>query len=169
MPFLSMLAGFAAWHAIETLNRALGDRTSSELRLRAAVLATIVCGSFLFEADGMRFRRSESSVDIARYLRAQPGVSAVAIQSVWTAGGRIYLWPIGKVLEASPGGRADPVFIEDLVESSEVQFLSLRATEIEGAEWARLFERLEFEEVDVGSSVSYDRYRLFARRAARGS
>jgi hypothetical protein len=169
MPFLSMLAGFAAWHAIEALNRGWGDRTSSELRRRAAVLATIVWGSFVFEADGMRFRRSESSVDVARYLRAQPEVTAVAIQNVWTAGGRIYLWPIGKVLEASPDGRADPVFIEDLVESSGVQFLSLRATEIEGAEWARLFERLGFEEVSVGSSVSYDRYRLFARRAGRRS
>jgi hypothetical protein len=161
MPFLSMLAGFAAWSAIEKLSSGKGEERTRRL---AALLATIVFGSFLFEADGMRFRRSESSVDIARYLRAREGVSAVAIQNLWTAGGRIYLWPIETVLEASPEGRLDPEFIEDLIERSNVQFVSLRAKDVEGSEWAQRFDRLGLEEVEVESSALHDRYRLFERR-----
>jgi hypothetical protein len=83
---------------------------------------------------------------------------------LWTAGGRIYLWPIETVLEASPEGRLDPEFIEDLIERSNVQFVSLRAKDVEGSEWAQRFDRLGLEEVEVESSALHDRYRLFERR-----
>ena len=91
-------------------------------------------------------------------------MSAVAIQNLWSAGGRIYLWPIETVLEASPEGRLDPELIGGLIERSDVQFVSLRAKDVEGSEWAQLFARLGLEEVQVESSALHDRYRLFERR-----
>lgn len=80
LPFLAIAAAIGLADVVERVARltwAHGLATSAAV----LALALAVTSMMLLEVDGWRFRRSESAVEMARWLGAQPRVRAVLIES----------------------------------------------------------------------------------------
>jgi hypothetical protein len=101
IPFVAILAGAIVWRLLEILQ---GHQASTRVSafITPTVLIFLFCGSFLFEASGFRFRRSESAVDAARFLREQGNGIHVAFQQAWKSGLFIYLQPSAVIEDVSP-------------------------------------------------------------------
>ena len=153
IPFLAMLAAVAIWR---TLASARYHQSSGLLR-SPTTLVLLLVGFLLFELDGMRFRRTESSVDAARIIASRPETATAGIQDVWTAGGRIYLWRLERVEDLTLGGLRNQAL-------TGLDFVSLRDDPRAEELWHEI-EHGAFHEIPLPNNRQHTRYRLFASRS----
>jgi 4-amino-4-deoxy-L-arabinose transferase-like glycosyltransferase len=163
IPFLSMAAGFALWRVFEDLH---ATQAVNKRRLIIATVVTVLISySSLVELDGFRFRRYESAVDIARFVRDRAEVSGIAIQQIWRAGGQIYLWRIPNVLNIPFDRLNERAYVWRFLTKPEIQYVAMAAKDVERHDYAGLLEENGFREVAVSPHREYQLYRLFERRS----
>jgi len=165
IPFVCILAGHSFWAFLEVLHheRKLGRARARVLAL-ATILVTLLVGSMLYEIDGYRFRRYESAVDVARYVREQPEASGIALEQVWRAGGQIYLWRLPTVLDISFERSSDRDFVRSLLARPDIQFVALNAGNAERLGYHSLAMELGYRQVPMSKERDYEAYRLYSNR-----
>jgi hypothetical protein len=135
-------------------------------RERGALLVMVaLAGAVLFELEGARFRRSESAVDVARYVAGQPDARQVAIEQSWRAGsnlflGRIVLWDL------DPRRVGERPYLWSLLSRSELQYVALRDESVRKAGLESVLDSAGFVAVRIARQSTHDPYRLFRRRDA---
>ena len=164
LPFVTTSAAWVAWKLLERSGVPASERAGRPKGQPwwAFPLVAAACVAFLLEADGYRFRRSESAVEMARYLatRGEPG--SVAIEQSWKAGGRIYLGPIP--LEDVDGLRmADKDAFRKLLAGTDASWIGLRSATVRRAGYEELLRAAGFSEVAFTTRTRRLEYRLFHR------
>jgi hypothetical protein len=141
------------------------DRNPGLSAPRLAVLAFIIFfGLAIFEIDGFRFRRSESAVEMARFLAQQSDVHGVAIEENWRAGGRLYLPNVCKLVNIDGAKIEDKAYwIKDVLRS-DIDAVGLKAEHVENYQLDSFLKSCGFDEVRYPSKTKRDRFRLFFRR-----
>jgi len=103
IPFVAILAGATVWQLLGIFQDRVTQNSNKLLSfITPTVLLFLFCGSFLYEASGFRFRRSESAVDAARYIRQKGNVAHIAFQQAWKSGLLIYLPRTTVIEDVSP-------------------------------------------------------------------
>jgi hypothetical protein len=132
---------------------------------RLAVLTMIIFfGLAIFEIDGFRFRRSESGVEMARFLARQSDVHGVAIEEDWRAGGRLYLGKISKLVNIDGARVGDKAYWLKDVLKSDIDAVGLKAEHAKSYHLDSFLKSCGFEEVRFFSKTRRDRFRLFFRK-----
>jgi len=165
-PFVTILTGGAIWRLLENSHASPRNPSAGRLTILPSILLLfLLVGSFLYEAGGFRFRRSESAVDVARFLRQQSNVTSVAIEQPWKTGQEIYI-PMSTTIEDIP---PDSLFTKTghggtpLIES--VQYIAMEQKTIERLGYEDSILRKGFMEVRFSDCTSRQgEYRLFARK-----
>jgi len=131
----------------------------------ALLVMAALAGAMLFELEGARFRRSQSAVDLARYLAGQPGVRQVAIEQAWRAGSNLYL---GRIVlwDLDPRRMGERPYLLSLLRRSDLQYVALRDESIRKAGLESVLDSAGFAAVPIERQSKLDRYRLFRRRDA---
>jgi hypothetical protein len=130
----------------------------------AALTLIIFFGLAIFEIDGFRFRRSESAVEMARFLARQSDVHGVAIEEDWRAGGRLYLPNVCKLVNIDGAKIEDKAYwIKDVLKS-DIDAVGLKAEHVKSYQLDSFLKSCGFEEVRFLAKTKRDRFRLFFRR-----
>jgi hypothetical protein len=141
---------------------------ASQSRLPAGRLGLsmimVVCFMAVLEIDGFRLRRSESAVEMARFLAQQPEIQSVAIEQLWKAGGRLYLWKKQKVMDIDAALIQDQDRILQKVLKLGIQAVGMRAEHVERLGYEARLTAQGFKEVPFSNKRRSDRYRLFLRK-----
>ncbi len=115
------------------------------------------------EIDGFRLRRSESAVEMARFLAQQPEIKSVAIEQLWKAGGRLYLWRKQKVVDIDVALIQDQQRVLQEIFRDGIQAVGLRAEHVERLGYESRLVSQGFRESRFSKKRRIDRYRLFLR------
>jgi len=167
LPFACIVAGFALWTILTEFAGETSTRKANETPLVATVLGILVVVSLLFEIDGYRFRRYESAVDAARYVREQPAASSVGVEQLWRAGGRIYLWRVPIVRDISFDRRDDRDYIRNVLSGSAYQYVALNTGDVERFGYEELLGAAGYQEIPLVTGNSSRGYRLYEQSAER--
>jgi len=168
LPFVCILAGRSFWMLLTELSDDRGSALSMSRRPAVAtVLTVLLVSSLLFEIDGYRFRRYESAVDAARYVRGQPGAASVGVEQLWRAGGRIYLWRVPTVADISFERSADREYIRSVLEARDLDYVALNASDVERYSYDELIRTAGYAELPLASPREREAYRLYERRPQR--
>ena len=152
LPFLMLIAARGAW---ELLERARAGR------MRPALVALILAGATLLEVEGFRFRRSESAIDVARFLAGRDA-RAVAMEDEDTSGAMLYLRPRATVVNLEPPRLAAASYLWGVLEQRQIQYVVLRGRSLRPTHLSLLAEA-GFAEVAGPEPRRGDRYRIFQR------
>ena len=129
----------------------------------AVLLILAFMGIFLFEAGGFYPRKSESGIDMARFLAGQQGWGGGAVEELWRAGGMLYLgerYPLENLDETSIRDRA--AFISKITKDS-ITWVGVRDRSLEQSGYHALLNDLGFTEVTFSKKKRRDAYRLFKK------
>jgi len=159
LPLVCIVSAKGIWDVIEGLQRGKTEHNASTA-IPAAFLALLVV-SLALEVDGYRFRRSESAVDMARFIRDQEDVRTVALQQVWRAGGSIYLWRVPQVLDIDHDRRAERDYVRSFFSGEANQYVALQAQDVEQFGYGDLAAEYGYVEVRYAESQGAQGYRLF--------
>ena len=133
----------------------------------ATILAVLLVSSLLLEIDGYRFKRYESAVDAARYVRAQTGTSSIGVEQLWRAGGRIYLWRVPTVTDISFDRGADRVYIRSVLEAGDLDYVAFNAGHVVRYGYDELARNAGYTELPLAWPGEREAYRLYERRTER--
>jgi hypothetical protein len=140
---------------------------AGRLRISAAhlglIMILIVGFMVALEIDGFRLRRSDSAVEMARYLARQPDIQSLAIEQLWKAGGRLYLWKKRKIVDIDPALIRDQEHILQEILKEGIQAVGLRAGHLESLGYESRLLSQGFREVLFSKKRRYDAYRLFLK------
>jgi hypothetical protein len=164
LPFVCILAGRAFWLLLTDLS----DDSGSPPRMSrgpaaAMVLSVLLVSSLLLEIDGYRFRRYESAVDAARYVRGQPGAASVGVEQLWRAGGRIYLWRVPAVTDISVERRSDRDYIRNVLEARDLHYVAFNSGDVDRYGYDELARTAGYVELPLASPQEREAYRLYER------
>lgn len=130
----------------------------------AIVLFVFFLGCIVFEVNGFHFRRSESGVEMARFLAAQKNVSSVAIQQIWRAGGKLYLWKIPKLDNINEENIHDKQYFKNKYLNNDYQWIALRKTDVKRYEYDSFLSQRGYKEIVFSQREREDPYQLFFLR-----
>jgi hypothetical protein len=153
LPFLMLIAARGAW---ELLERARADR------MRPALVALILAGATLLEVEGFRFRRSESAIDVARFLAGRDARAVAMEDGTTTSGATLYLRPRATVVNLEPQRLAVASYLWGVLEQPHTQYVVLRGRSLRPTHLS-LFAEAGFAEVAGPNPRRGDRYRIFQR------
>jgi hypothetical protein len=160
-PFISILAGIGLWHWLKDINCTSLNLSKRKIMIPLLLLFTFSI-SFVFEADGFRFRRSEAGVDVAKYIRKHPNITSIAIEQSWRLGGKIYLQYISNFLEISPDSIGDLKYFKGILTTPGLQLVALKEKDLKKYNYLPLLEREGFKE-QIVNSVKRDKYCMFIK------
>jgi hypothetical protein len=119
LPCWALCAAAGFWRILEYAGRQVAGA-------RCYLAVYLLAGVTLFEIDGWRFRRSESAVDVARYLSRQADVRDVAMEDGKTVtGADLYLAARANVVNIDPRELGDPGYLRASLRRPEAQYLVL--------------------------------------------
>jgi len=130
----------------------------------AMVIVVLFLGCIIFEVNGFHFQRSESGIQMARYLANQTNVSSVAIQQIWRAGGKLYLWKIPKLDNINEKDLHDKQHFQTKYLNNGYQWLALKKTDVKRYEYDFFLSERGFKEVAFSQKKRKDSYQLFFLR-----
>jgi len=166
-PFLAALVALVCWTRRK-------PRPSLELRnvfargQSALVFVAAFCVMFILEIGGFRFRRSESAVEMARYLSQQTDIHKAAIEQIWAAGGRLYLGNFTELIDIDADRIRDSRYFYSQVRKDGLEAVGLRAENAERLGYSSLLKSLGFKEVHFSKKKRLDSYRLFLKKENTG-
>lgn len=128
------------------------------LFLILAILAMAV-----LEVDGFRLRRTESAVEMARFLARQTGLRSVAIEELWKAGGRLYLWRFQRIMNIDDALLQHPERLIQELKIKDIQAIGLRDEPVRGLKYDDLLRSHGFNEVSFSPKKRLQQYRLFLK------
>ena len=164
MPFEGMLAAVGLWSVMGWIASAPPGRARWHTAAAVALTGSLIV-AVLLEAQDFRFRRSESAVEVARYLARTPGEITLAVEDTFRLGNTIYFGARASLTQIDPIVlRASPDKVIEEVKESRVQFVALADADVRTSGLVRALASLGFAEIDFGGRVQYERYRLYGRR-----
>ena len=149
------------WKA-EKMGAAVLEREVSSPSL-AVLLILIVLGSILFEVNGFYFARSESGVEMARFLYHQPNNEGVAVDDIWRAGGRLYLLRKPAVINIDESLIRDRDALLASLREIPVGWVGIRDKYIKQYGYDALLEESGYKEVRFSHKIRQETYRLFKK------
>jgi GPI mannosyltransferase 3 len=161
IPFFAAMAGTGTWYWLKDIARNPSIQVSRK-QMMAMLLSFAFIGSLVFEADRFRFRRSETAVDIARYLTAQNKFQSIAIEQLWRTGGEIYLHKIPKVLNISPDSISDRSYFIKIIDTPGLQMVALKKIDAVKYHYDDLLIEKGFQEFHIPQRGN-GKYRLFKK------
>ena len=162
LPFVCILAAHAFWVLLKRL-RGDGQVAFRQKQIVATTVTVLLMTSLLFEMDDYRFRRYESAVDAARFIRNQSGVSGVAIEQLWRAGGRIYLWRLPTLVDISSDRRNDADYLRSVLARPDLDYVAFNAIEVDNLSHPSLASDYGYLEVSLPRPRQYQRYVLYKK------
>jgi hypothetical protein len=163
LPFVTMGAAWSTWNLLGRLRQGAAalDREPASNRWAVMLVAALSIG-MLLQLDGFRFRRSESAVEVARFVARQKGGGVVGIEQSWKAGGNLYLDP--KTWEDLDNRlTGDPAWVQNLLRRPEIAWVALQKKTIDRHHYQALLEECGFAEVVYSGRTRRKEYRLFHR------
>ena len=162
LPFVAILAGAGLWEfLLQIVHSPPGNAGKNQLK--AVFLIFIFLGSLLFEMDQYRFRRSESAVVVAKYLRKQGHVNHAAVQQIWRAGGSLYLHGIPVREDLANDSIGDSGYFQSVLERPGLEYIALKDSDIKKYGYETVLAAKGFREVFLSRNIKRERYRLFRR------
>lgn len=129
----------------------------------SSLLVFALLGVVVFEVNGSFFRKPASGVEMARYLYSQPDNNGVAVEDIWRAGGKLYLWRKRTLINIDRSSIEDRnSFISDIKENS-IDWVGIRENSIKQHGYDVLLKEIGFTEVRFSKKVRLETYRLFKR------
>jgi len=126
----------------------------------SVIFVFVFTAALLMEVDGYRFRRSESAVDIARYIARQGEVESVAIEQKWKAGSILYLHHIPVVMDIDTERIHDLSYFTQVIETPGLRYISVKAQSLEKFKLGPILEERGFKPLEVGQEKR-DKYCLY--------
>ena len=165
IPFVAILAGATVWQLLEIFQDRVTQNSNKLLSfITPTVLLFLFCGSFLYEASGFRFRRSESAVDAARYIRQKGNVAHIAFQQAWKSGLLIYLPPTTVIEDVSPESFLSQTDRDGKPLLESVQYVAMEQKSIAEHDYETAITQHGFTEVYFSNRRDRQgEYRLFAK------
>lgn len=167
LPLLALMAGL---HYVgkKRAERNGGKRTAVLTPAQSVLLMiSIACLAVVVEIDGFRFRRSESGVEMARYLARRPDLEILAIEDYWRAGGRLYLGKGTVLINIDSTRLSEPDYLRRMILETKAQAVGIRDKQLRGLGCEVLLESIGFQEVRFSDKKRKETYRLFLEN--RGS
>jgi hypothetical protein len=163
VPFLVLLVALYSWMK-HGLHRGGADQVPrvSPVRLGLLLILTVLAMGTL-EIDGFRLRRTESGVEMARFLARRADLRSVAIEDAWKAGGRLYLWRYQTIMNIDETRLRHPEQLIREVETRNIQALGLTEEHIRGLQYDDLLRSHGYHEVSFAKKKRRPQYRLFLR------
>jgi hypothetical protein len=159
IPFLSICLAVSFWNLISARHES--HSIISFLRTPALILFLLFAG-ILFEMDGFRMRRSESAVDMARFINEQ-GTSAVAIEQIWKTGGRLYMNRIERLEDISPRRITDQNYVTGIIQDPAIEFVAFQSRDLRRSDYRKIIERNGFRLISYPFNSDRKEYELFQR------
>jgi 4-amino-4-deoxy-L-arabinose transferase-like glycosyltransferase len=129
----------------------------------AALLVFTLFGAFLLEVGGFYLHKSESGVEMARFLSKQQDRRGAAVEEIWRAGGMLYLW------EKHPLENMDSSLISDRegfiskIMKDPIIWVGIRDKSVKRYGYVTLLNDLGFTEVTFSKHIRRETYRLFKK------
>jgi 4-amino-4-deoxy-L-arabinose transferase-like glycosyltransferase len=134
----------------------------SPVRLGLILILTVLAMGAL-EIEGFRLRRTESGVEMARFLAHRADLRSVAIEDAWKAGGRLYLWRYQTIMNIDETLFLKPEQLIQEVKAKDVQAIGLTDEHVRGLKYEDLLRSHGYEEVSFSGKKRLHRYRLFIK------
>jgi hypothetical protein len=115
LPFVALVAAGGAWRLLAAVSVRGRERWAPYLLL-------LLAGALLLELEGARFRRSEGSVDVARYLARADPCATIAIEQAWRAGYWLYLRD-AQVIDLDPQRMAEAGYLQGILQRAHYVML----------------------------------------------
>ena len=125
------------------------------------ILAALAMGAL--EIDGFRLRRTESGVEMARFLAHRPDLRSVAIEEAWKAGGRLYLSKYPTIMNIDETLLLHPDQLMQDVKARDIQAIGLRDEHVRGLKYDDLLRSHGYKEVFFAKKKRLHQYRLFLK------
>jgi len=117
----------------------------------------------LVEMDGFRFRKSETAVDIARYLAAHPARGVIAMEDIWHFGGNIYLTDVANIRNVASADLAQQEYVTNLLTYGDLEYLAMKNQTIIKNGYEEVIAKSGFSEITASTGKGYQRFRLFKK------
>ncbi len=148
-------------HSVRIQNFKIKILNGKRIQNPAWVMIVVFLGCIIFEVNGFHFRRSESGIEMARFLAAQTELRSVAIQQIWRAGGKLYLWKIPKLDDIDVEHIQDKQYIQNKYMNNGYQWIALIKADVERYEYDRILSKRGYKEVVYSQRKRKDQYQLF--------
>lgn len=127
------------------------------------LLIVVILAMAVLEVDGFRLRRTESGVEMARFLARQTDLRGVAIEELWKAGGRLYLWRFQTIINIDDALLQHPDRLIQQLKIKDIQAIGLRDEHVRGLKYDDLLRSHGFNEVSFTQKKRLHQYRLFLK------
>jgi len=122
---------------------------------------SIISLALITEIDGFRFAKSESGVEMARYLAQRSDIKILAIEDSWRAGGRLYFGKNTDLIDFDSTYLANPDLLKRMILEKKPWAIGVRNEHFRGSDCAALLESMGFQETRFSNKKRKDTYRLF--------
>lgn len=129
----------------------------------SSLLVFALLGVVVFEINGFFFRKPASGVEMARYLYSQPDNRGVAVEDIWRAGGRLYLWRKCLLINIDRSSIEDRNSLISDIKENSIGWVGIRENSIKQYGYDALLKDIGFTEVQFSKKVRLEIYRLFKR------
>jgi len=126
-------------------------------------LILVVSAMGVLEIDGFRLRRTESAVEMARFLAGRPDLRGVAIDESWKARGRLYLWKFKTILNIDETLLRHPEQLIQEMRAKDIQAVGLSDEHVRGLRYDDLLKSHGYKEVTFTKKNRLHQYRLFLK------
>ena len=129
----------------------------------AALLVFTLAGVFLFEASGFHLEKSESGIEMARFLATRQDRDGIAIEEIWRAGGRLYLGGKHPLINIDSALMGDQAALTLCISRESISWIGIRDDSIRKYGRMALLNINGYKEVKFSRHSRRENYRLFQR------
>ena len=127
------------------------------------LMISITALAVIIEINGFRFQRSESGVEMARYIAANPGIKVFAVDDSWRAGGKLYYAGDVRIINIEAGMLSDPDYLRRVIFDDHVQAVGIQEEHLRNSECAAMLKSIRFIEAGFSEKRRKENYRLFVQ------
>jgi hypothetical protein len=133
----------------------------------AALLILLLLGTILFEFSDFQFHRSESGVEMARFLYHQPNNTGVAVDDLWRAGGRLYLYRKHVIINIDEASIRDKEKLLSHLKENKVDWIGIRDKNVKQYGYDTFLHGFGYLEIEFSDKLRLETYRLFRKENSR--
>jgi hypothetical protein len=163
IPFMAILTAVAVFHLLGVISGVKTSARVGKIQTKTTFFLFFFAVSMLFEMDGFRFRKSETAIDIARYLAARPARGVIALEEIWHFGGKIYLPDAADTRDVLSADLERTDYGADLLTNDGLEYVAMKNQTIVRNGYEELLKKSGFSEVAFGPGKGYHRFRLFKK------